>query len=825
MKNFFDKTLHYLGSNQKDIVALNIGSMDGVMFDEMIGYTNMYNFKVLYVEPVPYLFEKLKNNISESNAMFENSAISEYNGDIDMLTIDREVIDSGLVHSCFYGMSAVYPPKNGLGSEFDRPTVEKYGKLIKVPCITFNTLMAKHNLRNFDIVKIDAEGHDYKIFKQINLNEYTPKVIRLEWINLEEQEQHEIINTFNEHNYVYEISGQDIVGIPKYFYEEIYGTDTYVSTELPVIPVNNVTQELPIIPINDTNHNKVVTIVTGLWDIGRNNLSNDWSRSYEQYLNKFNELLKIDNNLIIFGDETLQKHVMSIRNVSNTQFILRSKDWFKDNSYYDIIQSIRTNPNWYNQVGWLKDSTQSKLEMYNPLVMSKPFLLNDAKIMDKFNSDYLFWIDAGITNTVHPGYFTHDKVFDKLPNYVDKLTFITFPYDAVTEIHGFNYEELNKYAGSTVKLIGRGGFFGGPKESITNFNGLYYNLLIDTLNNNLMGTEESLFSILLYKHSEIFNSFEVEYNGLINKFFEDLKNDTLVNSKSIEVFTTTPSNNPFNGQTTFSDSSKTDKVGLYVIGFNSPSQLETLIQSMLEYDKDFIEKPRKILLDNSTDFSTTPIYSELCSKYGFEHIKKDNLGICGGRQWIAEHFEKSDLEYMFFFEDDMFFYPKKNEVCRNGFNRMVDNLYEKSINISKSENFDFLKLNFSEFFGDNSTQWTWYNVPQVVREQYWPNYTKLPEQGTDPNAPKVRYENVKSYEGLPYVTGEIYYCNWPQLVSKSGSKKMFLETTWAHPYEQTWMSHMYQELKKGKLNFGLLLLTPTEHNRFDHYSRELRKES
>jgi hypothetical protein len=35
--------------------------------------------------------------------MFENSAISDYNGEIDMITIDKEVIDSGLVHSCFYG--------------------------------------------------------------------------------------------------------------------------------------------------------------------------------------------------------------------------------------------------------------------------------------------------------------------------------------------------------------------------------------------------------------------------------------------------------------------------------------------------------------------------------------------------------------------------------------------------------------------------------------------------------------------------------------------------------------------------------------------------
>jgi hypothetical protein len=38
------------------------------------------------------------------------------------------------------------------------------------------------------------------------------------------------------------------------------------------------------------------------------------------------------------------------------------------------------------------------------------------------------------------------------------------------------------------------------------------------------------------------------------------------------------------------------------------------------------------------------------------------------------------------------------------------------------------------------------------------------------------------------------------------------------------MSHNFQNLVKGKLNPGLLLITPTEHNRFDFYPAELRKE-
>jgi hypothetical protein len=42
-----------------------------------------------------------------------------------------------------------------------------------------------------------------------------------------------------------------------------------------------------------------------------------------------------------------------------------------------------------------------------------------------------------------------------------------------------------------------------------------------------MGTEESIFSIMCYKHSDLVNYFEIESNGLVGKFFEDLKNDDI----------------------------------------------------------------------------------------------------------------------------------------------------------------------------------------------------------------------------------------------------------------------------------------------------------
>lgn len=554
---------------------------------------------------------------------------------------------------------------------------------------------------------------------------------------------------------------------------------------------------------------KNITLVTGLWDIKRNELTEGWARDFEShYLENFKKFLTIPYNLIIFGDKDLKDFVNNYKTHDNIQFIERELSWFK-NEFYDVIQNIRKDKNWYNQKGWLSNSTQAKLENYNPLVMQKMFLLNDATILDRFDSDYLFWLDAGITNTVHSGYFTHDKVIDKLPTYIDDFTFICFPYEADGEIHGFKYENICDYSGSKVNKVARGGFFGGPKSYISKANELYYSLMRDTLSNGLMGTEESIFTILLYKYTDIFSYFEISSNGLINKFFEDLKNDDVIKKKE-----------KINKKTSLNN------VGLYVITFNSPKQFKTLLDSFYAYDVNFVDKPKKFLLNNSTDSSTDKEYDDLCEQYNFTQLRfKENLGICGGRQYIAEHAEKEDLDYYFFFEDDMFFYPKNGEVCKNGFNRYVDDFYNKVLKIIDNNEFDFLKLSFTEFYGDNSTQWSWYNVPQVFRQSHWPNKPNLPKTGLDPNSPKTNYNNIKSLGGIPYADGEIYYSNWPQIVSKEGNKKMFLTEKWAHPYEQTWMSYMFQETIKGNINPAILLMSPTEHDRFEHYDRNLRKES
>ena len=46
-----------------------------------------------------------------------------------------------------------------------------------------------------------------------------------------------------------------------------------------------------------------ITLVTGIWNIGRDGLQEGWSRPFQHYLDKFSQLLEVDANMIIFGEE------------------------------------------------------------------------------------------------------------------------------------------------------------------------------------------------------------------------------------------------------------------------------------------------------------------------------------------------------------------------------------------------------------------------------------------------------------------------------------------------------------------------------------------
>jgi hypothetical protein len=306
---------------------------------------------------------------------------------------------------------------------------------------------------------------------------------------------------------------------------------------------------------------------------------------------------------------------------------------------------------------------------------------------------------------------------------------------------------------------------------------------------------------MTYLDEETYDFSLIEDNGLISTFFEHLKNNTKIKTQQTNSNTR--------------KQHKIKEVALYINTFNFPAQLKMVLNSFEKYDKSFLEKTTKILINNSTDNSVFPEYDDICDKYNFkEHIKKGNLGICRARQLAAEHFNDNGYKYMFFFEDDMLL--DFDGKCNFGFNKKVDNLFNNCIRIMDLENFDFLKLSFSEFYGHNGDQWSWHNVPSENRIKYF---------GKSSKRPPMKYKNIKTLNGIPYANGEIYYCNWPHIIDQEGNQKLFLDTTWSNPFEQTWMSHIYSLTVENKINPAILLASPITHNRVHFYEASERREN
>tara|TARA_Y100000389_G_scaffold203195_1_gene250854 strand:- start:198 stop:2054 length:1857 start_codon:yes stop_codon:yes gene_type:complete len=598
--------------------------------------------------------------------------------------------------------------------------------------------------------------------------------------------------------------------------ETVLGTPTSETTS---IPQNNIESTLD-------STKREYTIVTGLWNLKRNEELNDGRNFTDHYLTMFDEFLKMPMNLFIYVPKELEEFVRSRRSEKNTFIKILELDELKNNLYqpfWDRTQSIRTSEEWLNitgEGGWLKNSPQAKLEWYNPVVQSKMFMLHDACVWDPFESTHFYWLDAGIINTVPSTHFKENLSLDNIIKTTEDWVFLSWPYEAQDEIHGFKFDKMNEYSGRKVEYVCRGGFFGGNKLQLRKANDLYYSLLDRSLHEGLMGTEESIFAIMANLFPEQYRRYMLDDNGLIVKFTQALIDDQ-VNIEPIPEFALRRKKDILDYAL------DTIKTNLYILTFNFPEQLTHTIDSMKKVPE-WLNKPHKVLLDNSTKDEAKIKNQEIAAEYNFEYISLEgNTGICGGRQAAAEHFDKSDADYYFFFEDDMTSNPPEEEgkFCRNGLRKFIPNLYDIVHKVMIKEKFDYLKMSFTEVYWDNDIQTSWYNVPQEVRTEHWPEYDLLPVNGSDPNAPRTQFNKIHSEDEVAYIDGEVTYTNWPMIMSKEGNRKVFLDTKWEHPFEQTWMSYVYQEQKKGNITAAVLLASPIWHERIKYYEPEERREN
>ncbi|MER3434706.1 MAG: hypothetical protein C4288_15100 [Leptolyngbya sp. ERB_1_1] len=164
---------------------IQVGANDGINGDPLYEFILKWNWSGIKIEPVSYIFNKLKTNFQNfPDIILENSAIAKENS----------------IQTFYYLKQDEDAPEwySQLGS-FSLPTLLKHSQWIpdlqerlvtsNVSCLTIEALCHKHNIQSVDVIHIDTEGYDFEVIKLIDFEKLAPTIILYEHKHLSEEDR------------------------------------------------------------------------------------------------------------------------------------------------------------------------------------------------------------------------------------------------------------------------------------------------------------------------------------------------------------------------------------------------------------------------------------------------------------------------------------------------------------------------------------------------------------------------------------------------------------------------------------------------------------
>jgi FkbM family methyltransferase len=165
---------------------IQIGSNDGVSSDPLNNFIKTHNWKGILIEPVPYLFEKLKETYKGKNLVFENVAVSNKEELKDFYRIKKNNEPN---NPDWYEQIGSFDKNTILKHKNEIPNFEKHLTKEKIKATTIKNLIKKHKVSKIDLLHLDTEGFDFEIIKTIDFNEIKPKMILYEHLHLSNQDK------------------------------------------------------------------------------------------------------------------------------------------------------------------------------------------------------------------------------------------------------------------------------------------------------------------------------------------------------------------------------------------------------------------------------------------------------------------------------------------------------------------------------------------------------------------------------------------------------------------------------------------------------------
>ncbi len=181
-----ERLLRKIFEGAADLQIVQIGSNDGFTQDPVHDLLLKHpSWRALFVEPVPFLFAKLRANYGdESRFEFEEAAIAREAGTLPFYYVSSEAAEKISDLPVWHDQLGSFNPAhitNHLG-EMIAPYIVK----TDIRTETLPAVLQRHAVQQIDLLHIDTEGADWLILQQLDFSKFQPKVILVEKKHLDE---------------------------------------------------------------------------------------------------------------------------------------------------------------------------------------------------------------------------------------------------------------------------------------------------------------------------------------------------------------------------------------------------------------------------------------------------------------------------------------------------------------------------------------------------------------------------------------------------------------------------------------------------------------
>lgn len=194
-----------------EAVFIQIGANDGMALDPLRAQILFKKWRGYMMEPVPYLFKRLKKLYEKNPRIVTiNAAIADVDGQLPFYSIAES--DSDDVWSWYHALGSfrreiILKHKNLI------PDIEGRIQEIVVDCMRFETLCSKNSIDRIDLLQMDTEGYDFEIIKRIPFDRYRPTMIVYEHLHLGENDRGACINYLESFGYSILVSKFDVAAL------------------------------------------------------------------------------------------------------------------------------------------------------------------------------------------------------------------------------------------------------------------------------------------------------------------------------------------------------------------------------------------------------------------------------------------------------------------------------------------------------------------------------------------------------------------------------------------------------------------------------------